>query len=257
MIKLAKLKPNEKNPRTISEAKLEQLKKSVLGLEKMMELRPIVVDENFIILGGNMRFKALNELGHTEIPNNWVKVAKGLTETEKKEFIIKDNVGFGEWDWDILANEWESEELGDWGLDVWTFETKVDYSILEDNEGIDQQLEEMTKGVKRAIQIEFEADFPYQETVDQLSSIEDIKKDMESTMPMDRLLCGDVGYGKTEVAMRASFKAVLDKKQVAILVPTTVLAFQHFNSFIKRFNFKIVKSSTGANSPVSPVSIAS
>lgn len=86
------------------------------------------------------------------------------------------------------------------------------------------------------LQIDFEADFPYQETKDQLSSIEDIKRDMESTMPMDRLLCGDVGYGKTEVALRAAFKAVLDNKQVAYLAPTTVLTRQHYHTFKDRLD---------------------
>jgi len=82
---------------------------------------------------------------------------------------------------------------------------------------------------------EFEDAFDFNETDDQLSAIADIKRDMESTQPMDRLLCGDVGYGKTEVAMRAAFKAVQDSKQVAILTPTTVLSFQHYQSFKKRF----------------------
>jgi len=85
-------------------------------------------------------------------------------------------------------------------------------------------------------QNQFEEEFPFQETVDQLSSIEDIKKDMESDKPMDRLLCGDVGYGKTEVALRAAFKAVMDSKQVALLVPTTILAEQHFNNMLQRFS---------------------
>lgn len=84
-------------------------------------------------------------------------------------------------------------------------------------------------------QRQFEEEFPYQETPDQLSAIEEIKKDMEMPKPMDRLLCGDVGYGKTEVAMRAAFKAVMDGKQVAVLVPTTILAEQHYNNFVQRF----------------------
>ena len=84
------------------------------------------------------------------------------------------------------------------------------------------------------LQLDFEADFPYQETPDQIKSINDIKRDMESEMPMDRLLCGDVGYGKTEVAMRAAFKAVLDNKQVAYLAPTTVLSRQHYYTFKER-----------------------
>ena len=84
-------------------------------------------------------------------------------------------------------------------------------------------------------QKEFEEAFPYDETPDQLTAIADIKKDMESPVPMDRLICGDVGYGKTEVAMRAAFKAVGDGKQVAVLAPTTVLCFQHFETFKERF----------------------
>src|SRR5471032_2534309 len=94
--------------------------------------------------------------------------------------------------------------------------------------------------IDNEFQIEFEEAFDYTETDDQLNAIADIKRDMESERPMDRLLCGDVGYGKTEVAMRAAFKAVQDGKQVAVLAPTTVLCFQHFESFKKRFaNFPV------------------
>jgi transcription-repair coupling factor (superfamily II helicase) len=85
-------------------------------------------------------------------------------------------------------------------------------------------------------QEEFEGAFPYELTPDQVTSITDIKRDMEATTPMDRLLCGDVGYGKTEVAMRAAFKAVMDGKQVAVLAPTTVLAFQHQKTLVERFS---------------------
>ena len=84
----------------------------------MMPLRPIVIDENNIILGGNMRFKALKELGYSKVPESWIKRAEELTEAEKREFIIKDNVGFGEWDWDILSNQWNVDELKSWSLDV-------------------------------------------------------------------------------------------------------------------------------------------
>jgi len=86
------------------------------------------------------------------------------------------------------------------------------------------------------LQLDFESDFEYEETPDQLTAIEDVKRDMESTMPMDRLLCGDVGYGKTEVALRAAFKAVLDNKQVAYLAPTTVLSRQHYYTFKERLD---------------------
>ena len=91
------------------------------------------------------------------------------------------------------------------------------------------------------MQREFEAAFPYRETEDQLRSIQEIKKDMEKERPMDRLLCGDVGYGKTEVAIRAAFKAIADGKQVAILVPTTILAQQHFQTMLERFQDYPVK----------------
>ena len=82
----------------------------------MLELRPIVVDENKIILGGNMRYKACIEAGLKEIP---IKIATGLNDQQKQEFIVKDNVNFGEWDWDILGNDWNTKELSEWGLDVW------------------------------------------------------------------------------------------------------------------------------------------
>ncbi len=86
-----------------------------------------------------------------------------------------------------------------------------------------------------AWQIEFEAMFPFEETPDQLKAIEEVKADMELSRPMDRLVCGDVGYGKTEIALRSAFKAVMGGKQVAVLVPTTILALQHFNTFLERF----------------------
>jgi len=84
----------------------------------MMALRPIVVDENFIVQGGNMRLKALQEIGFKVIPDEWVKQVSDLNEDEKKQFIIKDNVGFGEWDWDDLANNWDANLLNEWGLDL-------------------------------------------------------------------------------------------------------------------------------------------
>ena len=85
-------------------------------------------------------------------------------------------------------------------------------------------------------QRDFEERFPYEETEDQLRCIEEIKHDMEMTRPMDRLLCGDVGFGKTEVAIRAAFKAIMDGKQVAVLVPTTILAWQHYQTFLQRMD---------------------
>lgn len=123
-MKLNQIKSNPNNPRIIKDEKFKKLCESIKALPKMMELRPIVVDENFIVQGGNMRLKALNELGFKEIPDTWVKQAKDFTEEELKEFIIKDNVGFGEWDWDDLANNWDVEKLEEWGLDIPDFAVK-------------------------------------------------------------------------------------------------------------------------------------
>jgi hypothetical protein len=123
----------------------------------MLELRPMVVNEDNILLGGNMRLKALQHLKYTEIPSTWVRKAEDLTEDEQRQFIVKDNVGFGEWDWEMLANSWDSEELSEWGLEVPNFAPDVDYSIL-DEEDVSEQLNDMTNGVKKAIQIEFEPD---------------------------------------------------------------------------------------------------
>jgi ParB-like chromosome segregation protein Spo0J len=121
-MKLSKLKGNSSNPRIIKDDKFKKLVKSINDFPKMMALRPIVVDENFIVQGGNMRLKALQEIGFKDIPDEWVKQVSDLNEDEKKQFIIKDNVGFGEWDWDDLANNWDAEQLTEWGLDIPNFE---------------------------------------------------------------------------------------------------------------------------------------
>lgn len=112
---LSALIPNVDNPRLIKDDKFDKLVKSIQDFPQMLELRPIVVDEDYTILGGNMRYKALKHLGHTEVE---VTVAKGLSDQQKKEFVIKDNSGFGEWDWDIIANEWSHLPLTDWGVNL-------------------------------------------------------------------------------------------------------------------------------------------
>ena len=108
------IKPNPNNPRVIRDAKFKQLVRSIQEFPEMLELRPIVVNEDMITLGGNMRLRACIEAGLTDVP---VVIAKGLTEEQQQEFIIKDNVGFGEWDWDDLANNWDEANLKLWGLD--------------------------------------------------------------------------------------------------------------------------------------------
>ena len=116
IVKISKIKPNENNPRLIKDDKFKKLVKSIKTFPEMLELRPIVVNNDMVVLGGNMRLKACKEAGLKEVP---IIKAENLTEEQQKEFIVKDNVGFGDWDWDILANEWDNEKLNEWGLDVW------------------------------------------------------------------------------------------------------------------------------------------
>ena len=122
-VKISDVKTNPKNPRLIKDDKFKKLVKSIKEFPQMLELRPIVVDENNIVLGGNMRLKACIEVGLKEV---FIVKANDLTEQQKDEFIVKDNVGFGVWDWDLLANEWDTEKLQDWGLDL-----PIDLSVEE------------------------------------------------------------------------------------------------------------------------------
>ena len=115
LIKLNQIKSNPNNPRIIKDVKFKKLVNSIKEFPEMLEKRPIVVDENYMVLGGNMRTKACKQAGLKEV---WVDVAKGWSSEQKAEFIIKDNSGFGEWDWDMLANEWDVDKLNDWGLDL-------------------------------------------------------------------------------------------------------------------------------------------
>ena len=115
---IQEIKSNPNNPRLIKDHKFKQLVKSIQEFPQMLELRPIVIDENNMVLGGNMRLKACLEAGLTDVP---VIHANNLTEAQKKEFIIKDNISFGEHDWDALANEWNIIELDEWGLDIPAF----------------------------------------------------------------------------------------------------------------------------------------
>jgi ParB-like chromosome segregation protein Spo0J len=118
------IKPNPSNPRVIRDSKFKQLVRSIQEFPEMLQFRPIIVNEDMVTLGGNMRLKACIEAGLTDVP---VIVAKGLSEEKQNEFIIKDNLGFGEWDWDSLANEWDEFSLKHWGLDFPSFEeAKID-----------------------------------------------------------------------------------------------------------------------------------
>jgi ParB-like chromosome segregation protein Spo0J len=126
MIKLSTLKANPDNPRLIKDHKFDKLKQSIKEFPNMLELRPLIVTEDNIVIGGNMRLKALIELGYKDIPDEWVKHAERLTEDEVRRFIIADNVGFGEHDWDLLANDWDAKELEGWGLEGFPFDNEID-----------------------------------------------------------------------------------------------------------------------------------
>lgn len=132
-MKLKDIKANPNNPRVIKDDKFEKLKNSIKDFPKMMALRPMVINNDNVVLGGNMRLKALKELGYKEIPDTWVKRADELTEDEQRQFIIKDNVGFGEHDWDVLKTEWDIQELEEWGLDIPVFEIDEVLEAKEDD----------------------------------------------------------------------------------------------------------------------------
>lgn len=122
MIKLSQIKSNPKNPRIIKDDRFNKLVKSINDFPEMMSKRPMVcvtdVDGKLFPLGGNMRLKALKEIGYKEIPKEWVDLADEWTEEQRREFVIKDNIGYGDWNWDDLANEWDEEQLEGWGLEL-------------------------------------------------------------------------------------------------------------------------------------------
>jgi len=130
IVKINQIKPNPKNPRTIKDERFEKLKKSIQDFPDMLNKRPLVcftdTDGKFVVLGGNMRLKAAKDLGLKELP---IILADEWTEEQKAEFLIKDNVGFGEWDWNELNNDWDTEQLEVWGLEVPKFKVEAESEI--------------------------------------------------------------------------------------------------------------------------------
>ncbi len=138
-VSIDKLKPNPDNPRIIKDDKFKKLVQSIKDFPEMLKLRPIVVDKDMVVLGGNMRLRALKDAGVKEVE---VIIANNLTDDQKREFIIKDNVGFGEWNWETLANEWDSDKLDEWGLVINNFNTDdidLDAFFEEDNTDKEQK----------------------------------------------------------------------------------------------------------------------
>ena len=156
-VPIGKIKPNKGNPRFIRDEKFTKLVKSLREFPDMAKLRPIIVNAEMVVLGGNMRLKAMQELKWETVP---VIVAENLTRQQQAEFVIKDNVGFGEWDWEMLANQWDADLLTDWGLDIPHFDGELPEDNPEDSdpnallvEGTAEQLEDLltelnTRGFK-------------------------------------------------------------------------------------------------------------
>jgi hypothetical protein len=129
VVKINDIKSNPNNPRIIKDAKFKKLVESIKSFPEMANVRPIVVNTDMVVLGGNMRLKAMKEAGWNEAPIQIVE----WNEQKQKEFVIKDNVGFGEWDWDDLANNWDESELNDWALDVWVNKETDDLLAFGEN----------------------------------------------------------------------------------------------------------------------------
>ena len=150
-VKLSDIKLNPNNPRLIKDDKFKKLVQSIIDFPEMLKIRPIVVNEDMIILGGNMRFKACKELKHKEV--SIIKLS-GLSAEKQREFLIKDNVSGGEWDWNMLANEWNEIELGDWGLDIPNWSKGIDANNMsEDDIDTDENFDPIgtSKGLHKII----------------------------------------------------------------------------------------------------------
>lgn len=173
VVKIKDIKSNPNNPRVIKDDKFQKLCESIKAFPKMLELRPIVVNDDMVVLGGNMRLKALKHLGLTEAP---IIKASDLTDDQQRQFIIKDNAGFGEWDWGMLANEWDVDELAEWGIDIPGFDVNADalgeeFSLADGDKSPFQQMtftlaDEQAEQIKNAISdIKLTEEYKYCETM--------------------------------------------------------------------------------------------
>jgi ParB-like chromosome segregation protein Spo0J len=173
VVKISDIKLNLNNPRLIKDDKFKKLVKSIEDFPEMLDIRPIVVNADMVILGGNMRFKACKEAGLKEIP---IIIADNLTEEQQREFLIKDNTSGGEWDFEMLANEWDVEQLDAWGLDVGGFdldsdELGTDFSLPDGDKAPFQQMtftlaDEQAEQIKNAISdIKATEEYKYAETM--------------------------------------------------------------------------------------------
>lgn len=151
LVEISKVNSNPENPRVIRDFKFKKLVNSVKEFPQMLKLRPIVVNEDMVVLGGNMRLKACKAAGLKEV---WILKATDLTLDQQKEFIVKDNVGFGEWDWDVLANTWDTSELKEWGLDIPKWEDKDEFeSDIEDTGAYDFPEDDLENSHVKMVQL--------------------------------------------------------------------------------------------------------
>ena len=165
-VSIKKIKNNPKNPRVIKNAKFMKLVESIKEFPQMLDIRPIIVNKENIILGGNMRFRASIEAGLKE-----VTIARvNLTPEEEDEFIVKDNSNFGEWDWDVLANQFQLDELGDWGLDIPIYLTDDDEEPEFDEDIVDKRLESFLESNISYIRLHY-ARKQYDEVIKKLDKI--------------------------------------------------------------------------------------
>jgi ParB-like chromosome segregation protein Spo0J len=172
VVPISEITRNPANPRIIKDERFAELVQSLKDFPEMANVRPIVVNKDMVILGGNMRFRAMKEAKWKEVP---VEVVD-WSEEKQREFIIKDNVGFGEWDWENLANEWDAEQLADWGLEVPGFDLNADelgteFSLPDGDKAPFQQMtftlaDEQAEQIKNAIQdIKETEEYKYAETM--------------------------------------------------------------------------------------------
>jgi len=176
-VAISKIKPNPKNPRVIRDDKFAKLVKSIQDFPEMLEKRPLVcftdIDGKYVVLGGNMRLKAANEVGLKQLP---ILLADDWTEEQKNEFLIKDNVGFGEWDWEQIKNDWDVEKLDEWGLDLPGFDLNADnlgtdFTLPDGDKAPFQQMtftlaDEQAEQIKNAIaDIKETEEYKYAETM--------------------------------------------------------------------------------------------
>jgi hypothetical protein len=189
LVEITKVKPNKTNPRVIKDVKFRKLVQSIKDFPEMLKLRPIVVNKGGVILGGNMRYRASKEAGLTHV---YILKAEDLTAEQEKEFVVKDNSSFGEWDWDLLANEYTLDDLGVWGLDIPNYLIDEDEEPSYDDNGVANSLNSYLNNKIKQITILFNSE-EYEKTIKRFQDIME-KQNLESNTDVILYLLDE--YGK-------------------------------------------------------------